>query len=116
MEGVRRDIREQPLAALAVVHAVFLDDLVPDLAAVHAVDDLLDRIDPGNVPEIVLRIVNAKRRAVHQQAVAVLAADARRCDPDILDGATFQNPAEMHFRRGLVTHAFRVNVMQRAVP
>src|SRR5258708_23830721 len=73
-------------------------------------------IEAGDGTGIVLRSGDAKRGAVDQQAFAVLAAVTRRCDPYVLDGAPFQHPAEMHFRRGLAAHAFGVQVFQRPVP
>ena len=69
-----------------------------------------------DVPEIVLRIVDAKCGTVHQQAFPVSAPVTRRRDPHILYGTSLQHPAEMHFRCGLATAAFGIQVFQRTVP
>src|SRR4051812_24554591 len=97
MESILRDVGKHPLHAFALVRAVFLHNVFTDLAAGHVVMDLFDRIDPGDVPEIVLRIVNTKRGPVHERTLERLPASMRRRDPDILNGATFQHPAKMYF-------------------
>src|SRR5262245_23242110 len=92
---VRRDVVEAPAHQVAgVVLAVLNDGLAArttDLAAI----ELPHGIAPQDVPGIDVGVVDAQRRAVE---------DARQ-NPDILDGAAFENPAEMDFALAFVLAA-----------
>src|SRR5262245_34338274 len=95
------DLGEQPLGADALLVAVFLHDAVADLAAGHAIEGLLDGIDPGDVPDVVLRVVHAQGGAVHAILVGAGTARQRRGEPNVLNSAPAEHPAEVHLAGGL---------------
>src|ERR1700737_397673 len=75
-----------------------LNDIVALFATNHGEKILCDGIDPLDLPCVDPRIVNPQRRAIGidvGRGSAMTQFAASRHDPDILDGAAFQNPAEM---------------------
>ena len=97
---IARDFRKAPPDQLPVWPGPELDDIVALLAADHLEEILGDRVGPLDLPCIDPGIIDPKRRAVGidvGRSVAATQFAARRDDPDVLDCAAFQRPAEMPF-------------------
>jgi len=92
------DLGEEPLAECAVGSAILLDNVIADLISRHTIERLSDRIDPGDVPEIIVRIVDAKRGAVHQEALCHSPGVPCRRDPHVLNSPPLERPVEVDFR------------------
>lgn len=92
MEAVGGDLGETPPGFQTARILADLDDVPAlgpsDLARVI----LVERVAPDDVPTTDARIEDAQGRAIHGGR-----RGAPGPDPDILDGAPFQHPAEMDF-------------------
>src|SRR5439155_13402917 len=100
VEGIWRNISEHPLAKRSLFVAVFLDDFVSNPPAYHAVVRQCHRVDPGDVPNIFLWIVNSQRRAVaitFRRKLCCSPLGNGRHDKYILNGAAFEHPAKVPF-------------------
>src|SRR5262249_16524992 len=102
VEGLWPDLRKAPTDQLAAFQLAKLHDVGALPAADHAEIALRHRIGPLNVPGVKPGIIGAQRRAVDVDvALGVTQAPGtpRRHDPDVLNGAAFENPAEVPFAR-----------------
>src|SRR5690606_29128390 len=92
MEAVGGDLGETPSRFQAARVLADLDNVLalgpPDLTRII----LVERVAPDDVPAAYAGIEDAQSRTVHGGRGRAL-----RPDPDILDGAAFQHPAEMDF-------------------
>jgi hypothetical protein len=99
-KGVLGDVRKAPPHQLTVRPGSELNDVVAFRAADHLQETLRDRIAPLHLPCIDTGVVDPQRRAPGVdigRRIATPQFAARRNDPDILDRAAFQHPAEVPF-------------------
>ena len=94
-ERAGRDLRETPAHGFAGVVLAVLNNVGALGAADLARVDLAHRIPSEDVPGVDAGIVDAQRRAVEHAGK----------NSHVLDGATFERPAEMDFARPLVPTA-----------
>src|SRR5262245_66265393 len=100
VEGLRPDLRKTPADQLPAFQLAKLHDVGALPAADHVEIALRHRIGPLNVPGVKPGIIAAQRRAVDvdvAKGITLAAGAARRHDPDVLNGAAFENPAQMPF-------------------
>src|ERR1700738_1217179 len=99
-KGIGRDFRKTPSDQFAVRPGPELNDVVALAPADHVEKIPGDRIAPLDLPGVYADIVDPQRRAVGIDVgggIAMAQFAARRHDPDVLDGAALQRPAEMPF-------------------
>ena len=107
MKAVGSDLSETPSGFQTARVIADLDNVLtlgpPDLARVI----LVERVSPDDMPATDPRIEDAQSRAIHSGR-----RRAPRPDPDVLNRATFEHPAEMDFSSRLLDCAV-VEVVDR---
>src|SRR5262249_6963027 len=89
---IARDLGKAPAHRFAGLVRALLDDVVALCAADLARIELSHRVAPKDMPGIEAGIVDAQRRAVEHAGQ----------NPDVLDGAAFEHPAEVNLTNVLV--------------
>src|SRR5690348_545097 len=99
VKRVGRDFREAPTRGRAVGTRADLNDFAADFPAGLALLIAADGIDPADAPGLDGRIPDAQSGTVHivPSTGAGFALGNARQDPDVLNGAAFENPTEVSF-------------------